>query len=255
MNESSDQARADSREAGEPSGRVFATTHWSVVLQAGTDSPQGREALGRLYQVYWPPLYWYLRRRGCSAEDAQDLIQGFFTRWLERNWAGRADREKGRFRNFLLGALNHYLSNEWDKARAQKRGGGAQILPLEFDAAENHYTIEPADGTTPEACFERRWAMALLEEVMNRLRQESEREGRGQAFALLHPCLVGDEAALPYADLARQLNVSEGTIKSAVHRLRQRYRQLLREEIARTVSEPAEVEEELGHLRTVLSDA
>ena len=232
---------------------VFATTHWSVVLTAGrSDITCAGAALEKLCRAYWYPLYAYVRRRGHSPEDAKDLTQEFFMRLLKHNWIGRADRQKGRFRSFLLSAMNHFLADEWDKARAQKRGGGVMPLPIQFDTAETRYTHEPADNITPEQNYERRWAMALLEEVLRQLRSEYEQEGRMELFAALHSCLVGDRTSQPYAELAVKLGVSEGTVKSAVHRLRQRYRQLLREEIAQTVAEPGEVDEELRHLFVVL---
>jgi len=223
------------------------------VLTAGhSDTARAGAALEKLCQTYWYPLYAYVRRRGHSPEDAQDLTQAFFARLLERNWVGQADRQKGRFRSFLLSALNHFLADEWDKARAQKRGGGLAPIPLQFDVAETRYSHEPADNVTPEHSYERRWALTLLDTVLHRLQSEYEQEGRGELFATLHPCLVGDRSSQPYAELAAKLGVSEGTVKSAVHRLRQRYRQLLRDEIAQTVAEPGEVDEELRHLFAVL---
>jgi RNA polymerase sigma factor (sigma-70 family) len=236
-----------------PRSPVFVTTHWSVVLNAGDlNTAIAHRALTKLCQTYWFPLYAFVRRRGFSAPDAEDLTQEFFARFLEHNWVGNADREKGRFRTFLLSAMNHFLANEWDKARAQKRGGGIAPLPLEFNAAETRYVREPADNVTPEQHFERRWAMTLLETVINRLRAEYEQEGKADLFAALNPCLVGDRTAQPYEELARTLGLTEGAVKSAVHRLRQRYRQLLRDEIAQTVSGPADVDEELKHLIAVL---
>jgi RNA polymerase sigma-70 factor (ECF subfamily) len=237
-----------------PKSPVFLTTHWSVVLTAaGSDTTRARQALANLCQSYWYPLYAYVRRRGFSPPDAEDLTQEFFARFLEHDWVADADREKGRFRTFLLSAMNHFLANEWDKARAQKRGGGASLVPLQFDAAETRYIREPADIDTPEQHFERRWAMALLETVVGRLRTEYDQEGKAGLFEALNPCLVGDRTSQPYQELARKLGISEGTVKSAVHRLRQRYRQLLRDEIARTVAGPGEVEEELRHLIAVLA--
>jgi RNA polymerase sigma factor (sigma-70 family) len=232
---------------------AFVTTHWSVVLTAGrSDTTRAGAALEKLCQTYWYPLYAYVRRRGHSPEDAQDSTQAFFARLLERNWVGQADRQKGRFRSFLLSAMNHFLADEWDKARAQKRGGGLAPLPLQFDVAETRYSREPADNVTPEHTYERRWALTLLDTVLRRLQSEYEQEGRGELFAVLHPCLVGDRSSQPYAELAPKLGVSEGTVKSSVHRLRQRYRQLLRDEIAQTVTKPGEVDEELRHLFAVL---
>ena len=238
----------------EPSPRqVFATTHWSVVLTAGrNDTIRARAALENLCQTYWYPLYAYVRRRGHSPEDAQDLTQAFYARLLERNWVGDADQQKGRFRSFLLSALNHFLSDEWDRARAQKRGGGVPQVPLQFDMAETRYGHEPVDSVTPEQNYERRWALTLLDTVLSRLRSEYEQDSRGELFIALHPCLVGDRTAQPYAELAAKLGVNEGTVKSAVHRLRQRYRQLLRDEIAQTVAKSGEVDDELRHLFVVL---
>ena len=231
----------------------FAITRWSVVIAAGrSDTTHARAALEQLCRVYWYPLYAYVRRRGHSPEDAQDLTQEFFARLLEHNWVSRADRQRGRFRSFLLSAMSHFLSDEWDKARAQKRGGGATPVPLQFDTAETRYGHEPADKVTPEQIYERRWALALLEEVLRQLRLAYEQEGRSELFTALHPCLVGGRTALPYAELAAKLGLSEGAVKSAVHRLRQRYRELLRHEIAQTVAEPGEVDEELRHLFVVV---
>jgi RNA polymerase sigma factor (sigma-70 family) len=225
-----------------------------VVLTAGDrDTTVAREALAKLCQTYWYPLYAYVRRRGFSPPDAEDMTQEFFARFLEHDWVANADPEKGRFRSFLLSAMNHFLANEWDKARAQKRGGGATLLPLEFNTAETRYSREPADSVTPEQQFERQWALTLLATVTNRLQAEYEQDGKGALFAALHPCLVGDRTSQPYEGLARKLGMTEGAVKSAVHRLRQRYRHLLREEIAQTVAGPGEVEEELRHLIAVLA--
>ena len=224
-----------------------------MVLTAGhSDTAHARAALEKLCRAYWYPLYAYVRRRGKSPEDAKDLTQEFFARLLERNWIERADQQKGRFRSFLLSAMNHFLADEWDKARAQKRGGGMTAVPLQFDTAETRYGHEPAENVTPEHSYERRWALTLLDEVLQRLRSEYDQEGRAEFFAALHPCLVGDRTAQPYAELAVKLGISEGTVKATVHRLRQRYRELLRDEIAQTVSGPDEVNEELRHLFIVL---
>ncbi len=232
---------------------VFAATHWSIVLSAAqNDTTRARAALSTLCQTYWYPLYAYVRRRGYSREDAQDLTQAFFARLLEKNWLGRADPEKGRFRSFLLTAMKCFLADEWDRARAQKRGGGAPWLPLPFDTAETRLGREPADEATPEQCFEKRWVLTLLEKVLMRLRTQYEQEGNAGLFAELNPCLVGERASLPYAALAKKLALSESAVKSAVHRLRRRYRELLRGEIAQTVVDPGEVDEELRHLSVVL---
>ncbi len=223
-----------------------------VVAAGRNDTARAGAALEQLCRVYWYPLYAYVRRRGHSAEDAQDLTQEFFARLLQHNWVARADRQRGRFRSFLLSAMNHFLSDEWDKARAQKRGGGIAPVPLQIDSAESRYGHEPADSVTPEQTYERRWALALLEEVLRQLREAYEKEGRLDLFTALHPCLVGERTALPYKELAAKLGVSEGAVKSAVHRLRQRYRQVLRSEIAQTVAKPDQVDEELRHLFVVV---
>jgi RNA polymerase sigma factor (sigma-70 family) len=247
------RAAPSSSEAGARQA-AFVTTHWSVVLTARrSDTTRAQAALARLCQTYWYPLYAYVRRRGYSPHDAQDLTQEFFARLLEQNWLAQADRDRGRFRTFLLAALSHFLANEWDKARAQKRGGAVQLVPLQLDNAETRYGQEPADPVTPEQCFERRWALALLDEVLNRQRQEHLEAGTGELFDALKPCLVGARQAQPYAALAAKLGMTEGAVKVAVHRLRQRYRQLLREEIANTVATPAEVAEEMHHLFKVLA--
>lgn len=237
-----------------PQQSAFVTTHWSVVVTAGrSDTTRAQDALAKLCQTYWFPLYIYVRRRGHSPEDAQDLTQEFFARLLEHNWVKAADQAKGRFRSFLLSAMNCFLADEWDKARAQKRGGGVPLVPLQFDTAETRYGVEPADNVTPERSFERRWALTLLEEVLKRLQAKYEAEGKADLFAALNPCLVGERTSQPYVELAAKLGMNEGAVKSAVHRLRQRYRQLLRDQIAQTVADPAEVDEELRHLFAVLA--
>jgi RNA polymerase sigma-70 factor (ECF subfamily) len=196
----------------------------------------------------------YVRRRGHAAADAQDLTQAFFARLLERNWVEAADRGRGRFRTFLLTAMSRFLADEWDKVRAQKRGGDRVHVPLQLDTAETRYGLEPADAAaTPEQSYERRWALTLLDTVLQRLRAEYEHAGRGAWFACLHGCLVGGEPAQPYADLAGRLHLSEGAVKVAVHRLRKRYRRLLRAEIAQTITAADDVDEELRHLFSVLA--
>ena len=225
-----------------------------MVMAAKGGTARADDALNWLCQTYWLPLYTYVRQRGHPPEDAKDLTQEFFARLLSGSWVGNADRNKGRFRSFLLGAMNHFLADEWDKARAQKRGGGVPNLPMEIETAETRFLREPADTVTPEQAFERRWALTLLDKVLNRLRDGYEKDGRGELFASLAPCLIGERTAQPYAELAGKLGVTEGTVKSAVHRMRQRYRQLLREEIANTVAEPGEIEDELRHMFTVLGN-
>jgi RNA polymerase sigma-70 factor (ECF subfamily) len=233
---------------------AFVTTHWSVVVSAvRSDTTQSRNALEQLCRVYWYPLYAYVRRRGHSPEDAQDLTQEFFARLLERNWLARADQARGRFRTFLLVAMERFLANEWDKARALKRGGGMPTLPLQLDTAETRYGAEPADPRTPEQSFERRWAIALLDEVLHRLDTEHQAEGKAAQFAALKPCLVGSRDSLPYEQIAQATGLSESAVKVAVHRLRQRYRELLRTEIANTVTSAGDVDIEMRHLFNVLA--
>jgi RNA polymerase sigma-70 factor (ECF subfamily) len=230
------------------------TTHWSVVLAAaGADTPNAQVALERLCRTYWYPLYAYARRRGQSVEDAQDLTQAFFARLLERHWVGDADRERGRFRTFLLTAMSRFMAEEWDKVRTQKRGGGVGHVPLQLDDAETRYGCEPADNHTPEEYFERRWALTLLGTVLQRLRVEYDREGKGELFAALNSTLAGSRESQPYARLAEQLDLSEGAVKVAVHRLRKRYRHLLRAEIAQTVAAGEDVDEELHHFFAALA--
>lgn len=224
-----------------------------MVLTAGQgDVPKAADALDKLCRSYWHPLYAYARRRGYSPVDAEDLTQGFFAWLLGRKSLESADPERGRFRTFLLSSFSNFLANEWDKTRAQKRGGGL-IESRPRDAAENHFAFEPADHFTPEQAFEWRWALTLLEQVMSRIAAEFARDGKTDVFEALKPCLLGERAAQPYAALASKLSMTEGSVKVAVFRLRQRYRQLLRNEIANTVAKPEEVEQELSYLFAVLS--
>jgi RNA polymerase sigma-70 factor (ECF subfamily) len=228
---------------------VFVTTHWSVILSAReADSPQQSVALEELCRSYWYPLYAYVRRRGYSVEDAQDLTQEFFARLLARNWVGSANPAKGRFRTFLLTATNHFLADQWDRLKAQKRGGGQRALSLDVTTAETRFQMEPADPLTPEKSYERRWAQTVLETVYDKLRRSYEAGGKAALFDTLKGSLTQARAAVPYAELAARLQVSEGTLRTAVHRMRQRYRELLRTEIAHTVAEADEVEEELRYL-------
>ena len=238
-----------------PSGPAgcFATTHWSVVLTAGrNDTVSVGAALEKLCVGYWYPLYAYVRRRGYSVEDAQDLTQEFLARMLERHWLALANQAKGRFRTFLLTAMERFLANEWDKARALKRGGGHKNIPIQLDTAETRFGVEPADTRTPEQAFEYRWAVTLLESVVTQLDAEYRARDQGALFDTLKPCLLGDGSAHPYGELANKLKMEEGAIKVAVHRLRQRYREFLRSEIAHTVASPAEVDAEMRHLFQVL---
>ena len=235
-------------------GAAFVTTRWSMVLSAGNQSsPQRASALEQLCRAYWYPLYAYVRRRGHSPEDAQDLTQSFFARLLEKNWLAAADRERGKFRSFLLTALKNFLANEWDKASRQKRGGHAHIISLDAAALETRFGHEPADPATPETEFDRQWALTLLDLVLHSLEKEYAANGKGELFVNLRSTLSGERATIPYAQIAARLDSTEGAIKVAVHRLRERYREILREEIAHTVETSAQVEEELRHLFAALS--
>ena len=227
---------------------VFVTTRWSVVLAAGGEDPvQAGDALAKLCETYWYPLYAYVRQRGYTPHDAQDLTQEFFARLLEKNTLAAITREKGKFRSFLLASLNHFVVDEWKKARARKRGGG-QIVSLDVEDAETRFRREPIDRLTPEKLFEQNWAHALLDTVFRRLQAEYEAEDRGALFNELKSSLTGARSSVPYAELATRLNLAENTIKTSVHRLRRRYRELLREEVAHTVTSTDEIEEELRAL-------
>lgn len=233
---------------------VFATTHWSVVLAAGqTESPQAVAALEQLCRSYWYPLYVYVRRQGYSPEDAQDLTQEFFARLLEKKYLRLADPDRGKFRAFLLKSLKHFLVNEWEKARTQKRGGGQCAIPLDAGIAESRYAAEPVQALTLDQVYEKRWAVTLIEAVLARLRENYEAAGRVAVFETLRGFIWGDQSTVSYAEAAPQLGLSEGAVKVAVHRLRGRYRELLRAEIAKTVATPGEVDEELQHLMAVLA--
>ena len=217
-----------------------------------SDASRARDALAELCQTYWRPLYAYVRRRGYSAHDAEDLTQEFFARLLRRNDVTAVSPERGKFRSYLLGAMNHFLSDEWDKARAQKRGGG-RVIHLDTTAAEAIHAQTTDDTLTPERLFDQRWAITVLEEVYDRLRREHDREGKGELFQALRFSLMGERSAVPYAELAAGLGMSEGAVKVAVHRLRRRYRALLRELVAETVATPEEVEDELSYLLRAVS--
>lgn len=233
----------------------FATTRWSVVVQAGRSrSPETAQALALLCEDYWFPLYAFVRRTGYSAEDAQDLTQEFFVRLLDKDYLAVADPNRGRFRSFLLGAMKHFLANVRRHHRAQKRGGHATVLSLDFHSGEDRYRrIEPADFLTPERLYEKRWALALLDLVLGRLREEHRAAGKLQLFDVLKQFLVAETANVAYSEVAEQLAISEGAVKVAVHRLRRRYRKLLEEEIARTIVGPESREDELGELLAALS--
>jgi len=241
--------------AGDPPARgVFATTHWSVVAAAGhNDSPRASEAMDKLCRIYWYPLYAYLRRKGYSAHDSQDLTQEFFAKLLARNYLSLADRNKGKFRSFLLGSLEHFLAREWTKAHAQKRGSGKPILSLDEMDAEKRYLLEPVDELTAERIFDRRWATTVLDQAMSCLGAECAATNRGGAlFEKARSFLSGEKGEVSYGQVAVSLNMTEGAFKVAIHRLRQRYGELVRAEIAQTVATPEEADEELRYLFAVL---
>jgi RNA polymerase sigma-70 factor (ECF subfamily) len=248
MNPLAPDGRSESASAGR-----FATTHWSVIAAAQDPaSPQAREALALLCTSYWYPLYAYIRRHGYAADQAQDLTQGFFTGLLERNTFAVVDPAKGKFRSFLLTACKHYLGHERQKANAQKRGGGRKVLSLDFADAEARYGTEPAHTLTPEKLFDRRWALAMLDQVLGRLREEYAGKGNLTLFERLRVFLLGDRNALPHRQVAEELNMTEGAVKIAAHRLRGRFRELVREEIARTVDRAEDIEDEIRALFSAL---
>ena len=241
--------RCDAMDSSSQS-KDFPTTLWTVVLHAGRNEPgQVQAALAQLCQAYWYPLYSFVRRRGYSPHDAEDLTQAFFAHLLEKHGLERVDPELGRFRTFLLASLKNFLANDWDRSHARKRGGGQTIVSLEQGMGESRYQLEPSHDLTPERHFERQWAVTLLDQVLAALRDEYHAEGKGDLFEELKTVLTGQPGA--YGDMAARLRRSEGAIKVAVHRLRHRYRELIRARIAETVGE-GDVEDELRHLVAVL---
>ncbi len=233
----------------------FATTHWSVVLRARDEgSAEASEALASLCQSYWPPLYSFIRRQGSSVEDAQDLTQKYFARVLERNYFSAADRKKGKLRTFLLSTLKHFLANEYDRTQALKRGGGQVIIPLDTDFAEGRHGVDPGHEITPERQFEQNWAMTLLDKVMAELRKDYARAGKTNQFDEFKPFISDPNPSVAFSEVASRLGMTEAAVKMAVSRLRQRYRRLLREQIARTVSSPDEVDDEIRHLFAVFGN-
>jgi RNA polymerase sigma factor (sigma-70 family) len=227
----------------------FATTHWSVVLEAGrTHRPDADRSLTALCESYWYPLYAYVRRRVKDPGEAQDLTQEFFARLLEKDLLASATPDRGRFRSFLLTAMKHFLANEWNKAHTQKRGGRRLVLSLDFDSGDSRYGLEPAHELTPERLYERKWALTLLDRVLGRLREEYQARGKAAHFERLRPFISGSRTEAAYADAAQELGVSAGAAKVAAHRLRKRYRDLLRDELAQTVADPADIDDEIAWL-------
>ena len=234
-------------------GRVFATTHWSVVLAAQrADGLRADVALEKLCRSYWPPLYAYIRREGYGVHDAQDLTQEFLSRFIQKEWLGHLQDQRGKFRSFLLTFLKHFLSDERDKAGAQKRGGGKTLVSLDDTSAEERYLDAPANGLSPDQIFERRWAETEMERALSRLREEYEAGGKAALFEQLKEIQPGEHGEASYAEIGARLGLAEGTIASAVHRLRQRHREILRDEIAQTVARPEEIDEEIRNLLAIL---
>src|SRR6266566_4691916 len=244
----SDSARADRAQ--------FTTTHWSVVVAAGDSSaPTAQPALEQLCRAYWYPLYAFLRRLGHSSTDAQDLTQGFFAYLLKRRLVARANPQAGRFRSFLLASLKHFLAHEHERATALKRGGGQTVLSLDQFDPEERYAMEPSDNATPEAIYDQRWARQQVENALRRLRADYASAGRGPLIDLLKDYVWGDKNALTLAQIATQIDLTEEAVKKAVQRLRQRFRDCLRAEVAQTVATPDQIDDELRHLRATLSAA
>lgn len=224
------------------------------MLAASRDpTPASREALAELCERYWPPLYSYARRQGHTVEEAQDLTQAFFTRFLEKRDVQDADPRRGRFRSFLLSSFKHFLANEYDRERAKKRGGGLLPISLEVETAEARYTAEPPDTLTPEALFERQWALGVIDRALAKVRADYVKGGKEATFEVLKGCLIGEKEQGGYADIARALGTTEGAVKVTVHRLRRRFRDVLRVEIASTVSEDSEIDDEIRYLIAVLT--
>lgn len=238
----------DENGSGEPPGK-FPTTHWSVIAEARDRAvPEAREALESLCQSYWYPLYLFIRRQGYQADEASDLVQDYFARLIEGRVLAGADRAKGRFRTFLLADCTRFLSHKRARARAHKRGGNRQIISIDAVEANERYLREPGHNLTPEHLFQRAWALTLLQAVLTRLSVEYEQKGSGELFGRLKEVLIIGPDSAPYAKIATDLGMTEGAIQVAVHRLRRRYGVLLREEIAATVAQPDDVEDEIREL-------
>lgn len=239
---------------GSANRAAFPTTHWSIVQLAGRHaSPQAEAALENLARAYWYPIYAFLRREGYAAVEAQDLTQAFFTRLIEKNYPAQADPAKGRFRSFLLLTLRHFLSDERERAEAAKRGGGCVLLSLDEERAEGRYCREPADTDTPETVFERRWAETILARAKGRLADEYTALGKQAVYQVLQSFQPGEQRSFSYADAARRLTTTESAVRALIHRMRNRHRELVRDEIAQTVTSAEDVDDELRHLIAVLS--
>ncbi len=235
--------------------RVFATTHWSVVLAAKeTDSAPAQSALETLCRGYWYPIYVYVRRKGYGPDEAQDLTQEFFAQLIAKEHLRLADQKKGKFRTFLLAMLDYFLAREWSRAHRQKRGGQFVFISLDQQTPEERYQLDLADSETPEKKFLRHWALTVLEQAMNTLEHECCENGKAALFSETKELLSGERDCATYAEIGRRLNMAEGATRMAVHRLRRRYGELLRNEIAQTVSRPEEVEEEMRYLLSAVGE-
>jgi RNA polymerase sigma factor (sigma-70 family) len=238
--------------AGHKGAVAFATTHWSVVLEAQGESPAAQQALEKLCRTYWRPIYSFLRRQGIPLEEAEDLTQGFFAQLLERRSLDAVRKEKGRLRSYLLGALKYFLADEQRRAMAIKRGSGLRPIPLEELRADERIEMEPADPVTAEMIYERRWALTVLDQVLSRLKDEYREAGNAALFDSLKQLLPDEPGSPSQAEIAAQLGMTENAVRQAFYRFRQRYQSLLREEIAHTVATPADIEDELRHLIAVI---
>ena len=233
----------------------FHTTYWSVIqAAAGEDSAAARDALGTLCETYWYPIYAFVRRSGCDPDEAGDLTQAFFARLLEKRDIGMADPVRGRFRGFLLGSVRHFLSNERDRARALKRGGGQLPLSIDQTDAEGRYAIEPVDPSTPETLFMRHWALTVLGASMRRLADEYADQGKQELFERLRPALTGADTGMSRREMAAELGMSETALNVVLHRMRRRFRHKLKEEVAQTLADPGDTDDELGRLMSALGD-
>ena len=236
-------------------GGRFDETRWSLVQAAGeTVNPKAQDALGELCQIYWPPVYAYIRCRGQDPETAKDLTQGFFTLLLEKNYIKAARKERGKFRSFLLTCVKRYMVNEWEREQALKRGGGVSIVSLDLDAAETFkYQLTPASPQTPEQIYDKLWAFTFLQQVLSQLEKEMRRPKDRERFRVLKPFLTGEDDEVSYKDVGAQLGMTEGAVKVAIHRLRSKFAVLLRSEVGHTVTSPSRVEEEIRFLLQLVS--
>jgi RNA polymerase sigma-70 factor (ECF subfamily) len=241
-------------EAGLRGGRDFRTTHWSVVLAAAENGPgHSAEALDQLCRTYWGALYLFVRRQGWAPDDAQDLTQAFFAHLLQNHRLARVHPEAGRFRNFLMASAKHFLANEWDKRQRIKRGGSAEVFSLDAKTEEERYLLEPMDKLSPERIFERRWAEAVIEQVVNKMKSDLEEIGQGERFQILQEFLMGERENSSYAEAGARLGMSVSAVTSAIHRLRARFRELFRAEIANTVGDQSEIDSEIRYLFNALA--